>query len=66
MERSEIIKHLENDLKNGISIVEIYEKYIKPVKKIAEKRDVLLTILGKTTENYTKDVQFLINLNKGE
>lgn len=66
MERSETIKHLENDLKNGMSIVEIYEKYIKPAEKIAEKRDILLTILGKTTENYTKDVQFLINLNKGE
>lgn len=66
MNKETLIKNLEQDITLGKSAEEIYIKYIKPIAKMSQKRDLLLSIIKKTTEDYAKDIEYLLELNKGE
>ena len=66
MNKETLIKNLEQDITLGKSAEEIYIKYIKPIAKMSQKRDLLLNIIKKTTEDYAKDIEYLLELNKGE
>ena len=61
MNKETFIKELEKDISLNKSAEEIYVKYIQPVAKMSQKRDLLLEIIKKT-----KDINYLIKLNEGE
>ena len=65
MNKETFLKELEKDISLKKSAEEIYVKYIKPVSKMSQKRDLLLEIIKKTTEDYAKDINYLIELNEG-
>ena len=66
MTKETLIKNIEQDIAMGKSAEEIYLKYIKPISKMSQKRDLLLNIIKRTTEDYVKDIEYLTELNKGE
>ena len=66
MNKETLIKNMEQDIAMGKSAEEIYLKYIKPISKMSQKRDLLLNIIKRTTEDYVKDIEYLTELNKGE
>lgn len=66
MTKETLIKNMEQDIAMGKSAEELYIKYIKPISKMSQKRDLLLNIIKRTTEDYVKDIEYLTELNKGE
>lgn len=66
MDKDTLIKNIEQEITMGTTAEELYIKYIKPISKMSQKRDLLLNIIKATTEAYIKDIEYLMELNKGE